>query len=442
MNCDVAVIGGGLAGLTCALRAAMAGATVIVLERSPEDRYLCNSRIATGVFHLAMNSVSVDIRALEARVRDTVGAGAREDLITSLCQNAARAVAWLREAGGAQFVRGGDAPFYDQVLAPSTIGQLGRPWQGKGADVLLESLERRLDSRGGRVLRGHAASALKMKDGRCTGVAGESFDVAAASVVIADGGYQAHLELLRERISPQPKRLVQRNARTGRGDGLRMALAAGAALADRGGFYGHLQSRSALDDDRLWPYPWADELARACIVVAKDGRRVADESLGGVYLANRIAALPDPASTWVICDQAAWDGPGAERHTSPNPLLERMGGALYRAPSIEALAAEAGIDAGRLTATVADYNAGAPAWPIRKPPFHALPIVPGITYTFGGIAVDGNSRVLREDAAPIDGLYAVGSTTGGLEGGERAGYVGGLIKAAVTGLLAAEHICR
>jgi fumarate reductase flavoprotein subunit len=442
MNCDVAVIGGGLAGLTCALRAAMGGRTAVVLERSSEDRYPCNSRIATGVFHVAMNSVSLDVQTLESRVRDTVGSGAREDLVTALCRNAGRAVVWLRESGGAKFIRGGDAPFYDHVLAPSTIGLVGRPWQGKGADVLLASLEQKLVARGARVLRGHAATQLKVQNGRCIGLAGESFEIAARHVVIADGGYQSDMELVRKRISPAPDRLVQRNARSASGDGLRMALAAGAALADRGGFYGHLQSRSALRDDRLWPYPWADELARACIVVGSDGKRIADERMGGVYLANRIAALPDPAGAWVICDQPAWDGPGAERHTSPNPLLERMGGRLHRAPSIEALGAETGIDAGGLAATIAQHNAGMPAWPVRKPPLYALPIAPGITYTFGGVAVDGDSRVLRKDATPIEGLYAVGSTTGGLEGGERFGYVGGLAKAAVTGLLAAEHICR
>src|SRR5690606_25594135 len=118
--------------------------------------------------------------------------------------------------------------------------------------------------------------------GRCVGVAGEGFEIEASSIVIADGGYQGDAGRLAERISPAPRRLVQRHAGSGRGDGLRMALAAGAAFADRGGFYGHLQSRDALENDGLWPYPWADELARACIVVGTDGRRVADEGRGGI----------------------------------------------------------------------------------------------------------------------------------------------------------------
>jgi predicted oxidoreductase len=64
----------------------------------------------------------------------------------------------------------------------------------------------------------------------------------------------------------------------------------------------------------------------------------------------------------------------------------------------------------------------------------------GITNTMGGIAIDAGGRVLRNDGSAIDGLYAAGGTTGGLEGGgDRVGYVGGLIKACVFGLRAAEH---
>jgi fumarate reductase flavoprotein subunit len=77
---------------------------------------------------------------------------------------------------------------------------------------------------------------------------------------------------------------------------------------------------------------------------------------------------------------------------------------------------------------------------IQKPPFYAIPVSPGITYTMGGIKIDSYSRVLDEHDKVISGVYAVGSTTGGLEGGEMSGYIGGLCKAAVTGLRAGEHI--
>ena len=65
------------------------------------------------------------------------------------------------------------------------------------------------------------------------------------SVVIADGGFQSNEDLLRRYISPSPERLLQRNAGTGRGDGLLMAHAVGAALTDMECFYGHVQARCA-----------------------------------------------------------------------------------------------------------------------------------------------------------------------------------------------------
>ena len=79
------------------------------------------------------------------------------------------------------------------------------------------------------------------------------------------------------------------------------------------------------------------------------------------------------------------------------------------------------------------------AWPIKTPPFYAMPICAAITNTMGGIVVDGDARVLDKNDKPIPGLYAAGSTVGGLDGGPHAGYVGGLIKATI-GLRAAETI--
>ena len=81
-----------------------------------------------------------------------------------------------------------------------------------------------------------------------------------------------------------------------------------------------------------------------------------------------------------------------------------------------------------------------PPLPITEPPFYAAPLCAGITYTMGGIAVDGLARVIGAIGRPIPGLFAAGSTIGGLEGGPGAGYTGGLSKALVFGLRAAETI--
>lgn len=455
---DIAVVGGGLAGLAAGVRAAMAGRKVLVLEACREEHYPCNSRIATGVFHVAFESPAAGPAAIEARMRAVIGDVADTALARALARDALRAIRWLGETAGVAFARGDEEPAYAFVVAPSAVGKLDQRWQGRGADVLLQGLERALIRHGGELRRGHRVSRLMMTSGgRCVGLAGDGFEVDAAAVVIADGGFQANPELLRKAISPAPERLVQRNARTGRGEGLRMAEEAGAAITGFRDFYGHVLSRDALANDALWPYPWTDELARAAIVVGADGRRFVDEGLGGVFIANRIAALADPASATIVCDRTGWEGPGAERYTAPNPALVEAGGTVHRADTLEALAAIAGIDRDGLARTVSAYNAALErrgfgrldpprttavfrAWPIAAPPFYAVPVCAGITYTLNGIAIDAWSRVLDQRGRAMPGLYAVGSTTGGLEGGVRVGYVGGLCKAAVTGLRAGEHI--
>jgi fumarate reductase flavoprotein subunit len=80
-------------------------------------------------------------------------------------------------------------------------------------------------------------------------------------------------------------------------------------------------------------------------------------------------------------------------------------------------------------------------WPIKTAPFYAMPICTAITNTMGGIVVDGGARVLDTAGKPIPGLYAAGSTVGGLDGGPHSGYFGGLIKATI-GLIAAETLAK
>ena len=60
--------------------------------------------------------------------------------------------------------------------------------------------------------------------------------------------------------------------------------------------------------------------------------------------------------------------------------------------------------------------------------------------TMGGITIDERARVLGTSGSPIPGLFAAGSCTGGLEGRGGAHYLGGLMKAAVFGLLAGEQV--
>jgi tricarballylate dehydrogenase len=132
------------------------------------------------------------------------------------------------------------------------------------------------------------------------------------------------------------------------------------------------------------------------------------------------------------------------------------------AATLPELADKLGIDKRELVATVDAYNAACPTgafkpleldglatrrsyapmksnWsrPIDKPPFLAFPIICGNCFTFGGLKVDTNARVIDADGAPIPGLYAAGEVIG-LYYGSYPGATS-VLRGAVFGRIAGQH---
>ncbi len=451
---DLIVIGGGIAGMVAANRAAELGQRTVVLEKGTAEKYLCNSRYTYGTFHINFSDVMSGEETLYERIVACTDGFARKDLARTVAKYGARLMHWLR-AEGIELADLGQ--YHTNVLSPAWRSGAGFKWDGYAGDVTLRKLEANLTQRGGAILRGIRAHALERAGSGLVVWAAQpegAVTFSARAVVIADGGFQANMEMVRQYISPAPEKLLPRNGGTAMGDGLRMAQAIGAATTGMANFYGHLHSRDAMSNPLLWPRPQADDLAAAGIVVGPDGQRFTDEGLGGIFLSNAIARLPDPLSTTAIFDHAIWEGPPGRGHAQPpNPLLPQVGGTMHRADTVSALSALTGMP--HLTDTVERYNAAidagaldtlspprrgpAQAWPIRTAPFYAVPLCSAITNTMGGIVVNGDGAVLDTGGKPIPGLYAAGSTIGGLNGGPNSGYVGGLINAAI-GLRAGDVI--
>jgi fumarate reductase flavoprotein subunit len=346
-------------------------------------------------------------------------------------------------------------------------------WEGRGPDLTLRCLTKNFKTHGGQLMLGTRAERLLFEGARCIGIAasqdGRAVTIRAGSTVLADGGFQGNPELVRRFISKRPECLVQRNAKTGRGDALRMAEEAGALLTGTDRFYGHLLVQEALKNDGLWPYPTIDTLASSAIVVDGSGRRFLDEGIGGVTMSNLIAKLDDPLSATTIFDNTLWESTGRLEYTPPNPLLVAGGGTLLSAPDLDGLARAVGVPVDALSETIRNYNQTVESGdlstlspprtpgrmfgvlrsstttrtevrPIKDPPFHAIRLCAGLTYTMGGIAITPRTEVRRGDGGAIVGLYAIGACTGGLEGGPMAGYIGGLCKATSLGYIASEAI--
>jgi fumarate reductase flavoprotein subunit len=455
---DLIIVGGGLAGLTAGVRAAELGLCPLVLEQGDGVDYPCNSRQSGGILHIGFHDPYRPEHELVQVIERVSSGEANPALALALAQTGARLIPWL-QAHGARFMRFNQQEGYRWCMSPPRALRAGLDWRDRGPDMVLRQLVQKLVALGGMLQLKARVRELLMENGRCIGVQGECDGQPrawrASACVLADGGFQSNRVLIERFVTPRFASLFQRGARTGFGDGLQMAEAAGAALTDCSRFYGHLLCSDAWSNDQVWPYPEVDSIATAGIVVDSLGRRFVDEGRSGVNLANQVALHANGEGLFAVFDTEIWAGPGTTARIPANPLLERAGGTILRAGSATDLALQMGVPADALTRTLAEYNQAldrgtlgsleVPRSQVVKPypvrgQLMAIPISPGITYTMGGIAIDAQAQVLGADETPIPGLFAAGATTGGLEGGKEAAYIGGLIKAGSFGLLAAERI--
>ena len=220
-------------------------------------------------------------------------------------------------------------------------------------------------------------------------------------------------------------------------DGRRPAHGAGARRRDHrawANFYGHLHSRDAMTDARLWPRPQADDLAAAGIVIDAAGPRVADEGLGGIYLSNAIARLPDPLGTTIDLrsgdlgraarprPRAAAQSAGARgRRHAASRRHDRGAGGDDRLPPQRCKATVDAIQRGARRRHAAKAHAAAPrdrAQAVADQDRAVLcdaDLQPRSPTPWAASWWTATARVLDTADKPIPGLYAAGSTVGGLE---------------------------
>ena len=465
---DLIAVGAGLAGLTAANRSLELGRPALVLEKQTIPRHVCASRANGGVFHLGFRSVTTDPDELVRVIEKATGNFVEPSVARALAGNTLRSIQWL-QSFGTQFVPMEPIDGWkDYTLAPLGFhDKTVMAWQGLGADRLIDRLEARVRELGGESRRGATVTGLIVEDGAVRGVTAQTPDgpksYRAKAVLLADGGFESNKDMMRRYIAPHPEHIHMRAPESGNGDGMRLAEQAGAVLIGMEAFYGHLLSADSLHREGLSPFPFLEFLAATGMMVDSNGERFVDETLTGHVTSNALARHGNSLAH-VIFDDAMWNTIGKHFFCPPNPNLVNAGGTLHKADEIETLARKIKLAPERLRQLVDAQNAKVaanrdkdaasaaaraampsyakgrhPSQAFTTPPFYAAPACPALTSTLGGIAIDAHARVLRKSGGTIAGLYAAGSTTGGIEGGPEVGYLGGLIKALVFGLLAAEH---
>jgi 3-oxosteroid 1-dehydrogenase len=208
------------------------------------------------------------------------------------------------------------------------------------------------------------------------------------------------------------------------------------------------------------------------MMVDQSGQRFCDESASYMEVGERMYAREAEGGgaipSWTIFDgvhRKRYPWGSALPGTTPDAWIES--GYMKRADSLEALAAQCGIDPAGLAKTVERWNGfcqdgidrdhargerqfdrihGDPTvrpnpnlGAISTPPYFAVPMYPSDVGCAGGLVTDEFARVVREDGRTIDGLYATGNTTASVVGRCYPGAGASIAASFVFGFIAAHH---
>jgi len=458
---DVVVIGGGNAAFCAALAARESGVSVLVLECAPIDERGGNSRFTAGAMRVAYNGVDDLARLMpdltnEDKANTDFGAYPIEQFYDDLCRvtqyrtdphlaetlvgRSFETMLWMR-GKGIRF-----APIYGRQ-AFKVDGRF-KFWGGLtveawgGGPGLIDALYNSAQRDGIEVWYESRAIKLIHDDDGVHGVVvrknGRTVNVAARSVVIASGGFEANAEWRTRYLGPGWDLAKVRGTRFNTGDGIRMALEIGAMP------YGNWSGCHAVGWDRNAPefgdlsvgdgfqkhsYPFG-------IIVNGRGRRFVDEGAdfrNYTYAKYGRAVLEQPGQfAWQIFDRKVAhllrDEYRIKRVSKVSAAtLEELAGKLedvdasgfleevraYNAAVRTEVPFNPNVKDGRSTHGLA-INKSNWANTIDTPPFEGYAITCGITFTFGGLHIDSNGAVINTDGAPIRGLYAAGELVGGL----------------------------
>jgi fumarate reductase flavoprotein subunit len=437
---DIVIIGCGGAGLPAALTAHEKGKRVLVIEK--RGIVGGNALLAEGFF--AAESPAQKRLLIDAK-KDLLLKTALEyahykvdpRILRAFINKSGDTTRWIEEKG---LRINHIAPFY-----PNQVPLVWHIIEGHGAS-LVKILEAECKTEGISILRNTRAGKIIFDGhGKVAGVlaAGEAgeVEVKASSVIICTGGFSSNKELL-QKYCPEYLDVLDTEGVPGMdGDGLMMAMEAGAVTDGLGNLM--------MVGPSPFPKNWEIEGVAGepyCMWVNKKGERFVDETVTfNVFEAINAIVRQKHGVCFAIVDDRM------KKHIIENGLIRGCGeifvprgkkmedldaefarqvnkGGAFISESLEEIAGWIGAPAEALKQTIGEYNKSCdrnydeafvkdPQYlqALSNPPFYAIRFRGALLGTTGGIKINHRMEVLDKEHNPISGLYAAGADTGGWE---------------------------
>ena len=466
----VVVVGAGLSGLAAALELANGGAEVVVVDMSSVyGGHAVMSQGGVSIVATPVQEAAGEGDSPELAYRDFIewGEGANREWVRYYVDHSRRQIHdWLVDLG-VQFSGVLDSP-------GNSVARFHQP-VGRGIGLVTPVYRACLERPNVRFVWNTRADSLVVRDLRVVGVrttgmrGGAGGLLEADAVVLATGGFQSNLDLVREFWPAEfdfPKRILSGSGRHSIGLGHEMVRKVGGALVKMDYQWNYY---SGLPDPRN---PGTNKGLNAAnmwgILVNSHGKRFANDH-GWAKEVMPALLRQEQVTCWAIFDAKTkkefsvsgsdWaDADKVERLIFGNPKL------VQTADSIGGLAAKAGLPVGELEATVLRYNEmietgvdldfgrfgpgkskfnNTASVKIETPPFYAIQTFPLTRKSMGGVAIDLGCRVVDKQQRPIPGLYAVGELTGLAIINGKAALEGTFLgPCVITGRVAARSILK
>ncbi|MBY5033926.1 flavocytochrome c [Streptococcus gallolyticus] len=418
---DVVVVGSGGAGMAAAISAQEAGATVAIFEKMPVIGG--NTTKSSG----GMNASETKYQKAQG-IDDTNdlfyeetlkgGKGTNDpELLRYLVDNSSEAIDWLDSIG----ITLSDVSFSGGF----SKARIHRPADGSAVGgYLVNGLYNNLMEKKVPIFVNADVTEITEKDGAATGIKvtvdGKEKTIKAKAVIDTAGGFGANMDMITS-YKPELKGYVTTNHEGATGDGIAMAQKLGAATVQMDKIQIHptvYQEKSFLVSEAI--------RGEGAVLINAEGKRFYNEMETRDNVSAAINALPEQYA-YVVFDQQL------REHSKSIDTYEEKG-MVVKADTIEELAKEIGVSPENMKSTIDAWNGYVAAKndtefgrttgmdrDISKGPFYSIKIAPGIHHTMGGLKINTNTEVLKEDGSAIPGLFAAGEVTGGVHGSNRIG---------------------
>lgn len=476
-TCDIVIVGAGTAGMCAAARAAELGASVICLEKNGSvggSSGAAEGLSGIGTYLTKELQLEIDEDEVFQAIMNFHHWQPNADVLRTFIKNSGATIDWLHENCGINFVT-------STIVSPVSYrtwhlaGLPGETTPEFNQKTLIEPLfdygsslgvDFKLSCPGtGLMTEGDTVTGVYYSDGK-----DEHAIEASKGVILATGGYCDNEEMF-ERFTHIDFDRVHNWGVPGRdGDGIAWGLDLGAATHIPAGMLFSpttIPETPSFYEKANWVFSWQPNFR-----VNQSAIRFVNEFNAPDFacIANAVLAqescysIVDQAYIDMINDVALPIGLDSIGYTTGKPLEGARdavneaveAGRVVKADTIDELAEKLGLDPNTLAQSLATYNDycadgvdlefGAPKdvlIPLSTPPFYGAAISAACFASIGGLNVNRNLQVLKEDGSVIPNLYALGGDASSDAGrdydvaimpGSQQGWC------ATGGRLAVEHI--